>query len=150
MGAGSAPLGRTPRVHDPGVGGAHGLRQVAVPVDDDVTAGKALSQALIPPSRRSPVVHQPDPMTLGLDDGSIRQRRLELAFVHVSVHGLDATQLTELRKHGRGGEVAGVKNQIRLREELQALDGEGASAPREVRVADEGDQSGPATKRPSR
>jgi hypothetical protein len=66
------------------------------------------------------------------------------------VHGLDATQLTELRKHGRGGEVAGVKNQIRLREELQALDGEGASAPREVRVADEGDQSGPATKRPSR
>jgi hypothetical protein len=66
------------------------------------------------------------------------------------VHRLDATQLTELRKHGRGREVAGVKDQVGLREELQALDGDGASAPREVRIADEGDQSGPTTKRPSR
>jgi hypothetical protein len=119
-------------------------------VGDDVAAGEGSSEALRTSTCVPAIVDEPDPQALRGDDGALGEKLAERRLVHVSVHGLNGGELTELFQHGRGREVAHVQDQVGPLQHTEASLGEAARAARKVRVAEKRDQGAPSRKRPSR
>jgi hypothetical protein len=146
-------LGRAAGIEDPDVAYAFGLRDVGVSVDDGFGARKTSRQARLAPGPRARRVQHPDPPLLDLDDAAFGQKSAQLRLVGVAVNGRqrrpEPPQLLE-RRDAR--DVAGVEDQIRGAQELDAAIGKSARATRQVRIGDNGDarQPTPFKKRPSR
>jgi len=121
-------------------------------VHDRCAAGKCLREPLPPPQRRAGVVDHPDPLTFDLDHASRREDGPQVRLVHVPCDALDRRELPERLVHGEGHEVAGVKNEVGLAEEPQALSRKPPRPPRHVGIGDDRDVQSQDTprKRPSR
>jgi hypothetical protein len=96
-------------------------------------------------------VYQPDPGSFPLDDESLRELGPEPRLVHVPAHGAKrGPECLELPQHGSGRHVPGVQHEVCPAQELHAGVGQPPRAARQVRVAEDGDQTAPGRKRPSR
>lgn len=122
-----------------------------MPVRDEPAVRKPLPQTSMAPGRCAPVVHDADPEPLPRNHESLGQLRDQLGIVHVAVYRLQAwTEPPELGQ-GRGArDVAGVDDQARPTEDLDAGVRQPPLATRQVRVAEDRDQGTPGRKRPSR
>jgi hypothetical protein len=98
-------------------------------------------------------VQHPDPHLLDLDDAALWQKAPQLRLVGVSVDGLhrrpERLQLLECRE---ARDVAGVQDQVRDAEELDAAIGKSASATWQMCIRNDGEacQPTPFRNRPSR
>src|SRR5262245_6989611 len=88
------------------------LRQMRVPVDDKLATRKQRGQTCSSAGARAGVVDDPDPVPGDIDDALCRQERSEFGVVHVPVDCLDRCEALELVEYLRGGEVAGVEDQV--------------------------------------
>jgi hypothetical protein len=84
-------------------------------------------------------MEHPDPHPLDLDDAPFREARLQLFVIHVPGDRLHRGQRAQLSEHVLGNDVAGVQDEIGLREEPKAFRREPAGATRQVRVCDDRD-----------
>lgn len=104
----------------------------------------------MPPGGPPGVVDDPDSQALALDDETLGQSRAELGVVRVPAHRGDRRHRLELVEDGTSGQVAHVDDERRRAQHAETAGGQGAGAARQVRVSEDGDQSRPSTKLPSR
>lgn len=121
-----------------------------MPVGDDVAVRKPLDEAVVTTCRGAGVVHEADSHALGLDDRSFLQDGTQVGLVHVPVDRLDRYERPELLEHRARGHVPDVQRDRGLLEDPYAPARQLPPTPREVRIAEQGDQIRPSTNRPSR
>ena len=147
-----ASLGRAARVENPRALEALHLRQVRVAVDDGVAAGETREEARLAPGAGAGDVHEPDPDLLDRDDALFRKRASEQRLVGVAPDRLDRAERPQLLERRRRLDVPGVQDQVRGRQQLDALLGQPPSPTGQMRVGDDADarQPRPFRNRPSR
>jgi hypothetical protein len=147
------PLSGAAGIEDPDAAHALDLRDVGVSVDDGVGARKTSRQACLASGSRAGRVQHPDPHMLDLDDAALGQKAAQLRLVGIAVdcdkRRAKRLQLLE-RRDAR--DIAGVEDEIRGAQKLEAAIGQPARAARQVRVGNNGDaaQPTPFKNRPSR
>lgn len=131
-------LGRAPRVEDLKAAIALVERQVRVPEEDRVGAGKPPPQAGEAPASRPGVVDQRDPDALRLDRPLGWQLAPELGVVDVAVDREDRpAERFELGEHGPGAEVAEVDDSVGRAKLFHAPLRQAARPLRKMRVGDD-------------
>ena len=112
-----------------------------VSVDDGRAAAKGGAETIFPPGTGSGVVHHADLHASDVNDPTLRQNFSQLQVVHVSHHTLHPSEPGQLLEHAHGDEVAGMQDEIRLVEQLEAGARKSSGPARQMRVRDDRDES---------
>jgi hypothetical protein len=137
----AAPVGRAAGIEDgKAVGRPLVQRDVRVAEDDGGAAGEGPAHPLEPALRGSRVVDHPECAARRLDHAPLGQPRLQRRLVDVAADGQDGrAQRRERVEDLRGGDVAGVQDEVGAAQEGDRSLGQPPRAPRQVRVRDQSD-----------
>lgn len=94
----------------------------------------------MPAAGRPGIVDQPDPQSLGFDDGTLGKLGAKGGHVHVPAHRRHGGERPQILQDESTGEIAYVQDEIGALEQPEALVREAARASRQVRITDERDQ----------
>ena len=116
------------------------LRDVGVAVDDGLAVREPRGQPGLAAEPRPGVVNHPDLDVRDLDDPLLGQHPFQRLLVHVPADAFDGrSKCAQLLEEVGGDEVATVEDEIRRRDQPDALIGQRPCAPRQMRVGDDRD-----------